>query len=141
MAYQLTSLGISVLALLRAHPVHGYEMFQTLDAGVQARQQRVAQLIATPVHEIAQFAVALAGIDILQDDAAAAAADDRFGALKARAAEIMALRDASVTPTGYLVAFDYLLATMKAELSWLQGFAGSMRSGRPGGQQTDGVAI
>ena len=30
MAYQLTSLGISVLALLRARPMHGYEMFQTL---------------------------------------------------------------------------------------------------------------
>jgi DNA-binding PadR family transcriptional regulator len=31
-AYQLTSLGISVLALLRERPMHGYEMFQTLTA-------------------------------------------------------------------------------------------------------------
>jgi DNA-binding PadR family transcriptional regulator len=30
MAYQLTSLGISLLALLRARPMHGYEMLQTL---------------------------------------------------------------------------------------------------------------
>jgi DNA-binding PadR family transcriptional regulator len=30
MAYQVTSLGISVLALLRERPMHGYEMFQTL---------------------------------------------------------------------------------------------------------------
>jgi hypothetical protein len=30
MAYQLTSLGISVLALLRGRSMHGYEMFQTL---------------------------------------------------------------------------------------------------------------
>jgi DNA-binding PadR family transcriptional regulator len=30
MAYQVTSLGISVLALLRMRPMHGYEMFQTL---------------------------------------------------------------------------------------------------------------
>src|SRR6202044_734364 len=30
MAYQLNSLGISVLALLRGRPMHGYEMFQTL---------------------------------------------------------------------------------------------------------------
>jgi hypothetical protein len=59
-----------------------------------------SQLIATPVHEFPQFAVALAGIDILEDDAAAAAVDDRVGALEARAAEIMALLDASVTPTG-----------------------------------------
>src|SRR5581483_3541132 len=32
MAYQVTSLGISVLALLRERPMHGYEMFQTLTA-------------------------------------------------------------------------------------------------------------
>ena len=30
MAYQLTSLGISVLALLKERPMHGYEMLQTL---------------------------------------------------------------------------------------------------------------
>src|ERR1700727_41912 len=30
MAYQLTSLGISVLALLRGRAMHGHEMFQTL---------------------------------------------------------------------------------------------------------------
>ena len=32
MTYQVTSLGISVLALLRQRPMHGYEMFQTLTA-------------------------------------------------------------------------------------------------------------
>jgi hypothetical protein len=48
----------------------------------------------------------------------------------ARAAEIMALRDAGVTPGGYLVALDYLLATMQAELPWLREFAGSLRSGQ-----------
>ena len=59
------------------------------------------------------------------------AVDDRVGALEARAAEIMALRDASVTPAGYLLAFEYLLATTQAELSWLRSFADSMRSGGP----------
>ena len=190
MAYQLTSLGISVLALLRAHPMHGYEMFQTLverhadrivkvrpgslyhvvdrlteeklirhagtardgkrperaiyeitDAGVEALADRVGQLIAVPTHEFPQFAVALAEIDTLDEDVAANAVGDRVGALEARVAEIMALRDASVTPAGYLVAFDYLLATTQAELSWLRGFAGSMRSDRPRRQQTDGVEI
>jgi len=33
------------------------------------------------------------------------------------------VQGASVTPAGYLVAFDYLLATTRAELSWLHGFA------------------
>ena len=43
----------------------------------------------------------------------------------------MALRDAGVTPGGYLVALDYLLATMQTELSWLREFASSLRSGQP----------
>jgi hypothetical protein len=101
----------------------------------------VAQPVATPVREFPRFAVALAEVATLGDDTAAAAVDDRVGALEARAAEIMALHDAGVTRAGYLVAFDYLLATMHAELTRLRGFAGSMRSGRPKGQQTDGVAI
>jgi hypothetical protein len=87
-------------------------------------------LIATPVHEFPQFVVALAEVDTLGGDAAANAVDDRVGAMEARAAEIMALRDAGVTPGGYLVALDYLLATMQAELSWLREFASSLRSGQ-----------
>jgi hypothetical protein len=84
-----------------------------------------------PAYEFPQFAVALAAIDTQGGDAAAYAVDDRVGALEARTAEIMALRDASVTPAGYLLAFEYLLATTQAELSWLQNFAESMRSGGP----------
>ncbi|HZA10523.1 PadR family transcriptional regulator [Mycobacterium sp.] len=41
MAYQLTSLGISVLALLRERPMHGYEMFQMLTARHEARILKV----------------------------------------------------------------------------------------------------
>ncbi|MDT5170793.1 MAG: hypothetical protein QOD02_4128, partial [Mycobacterium sp.] len=111
-------------------------IYEITDAGIEALGERVGQLIAAPVHEFSPFAVALAEIDTLGEDAAANAVDDRVGALEARAAEIMALRDASVTPAGYLVAFDYLLATMHAELSWLRGFAVSMRSDRPGWRQT-----
>src|ERR1700749_1529825 len=41
MAYQLTSLGISVLAVLRERPMHGYEMFQTL---VQRHADRIVKV-------------------------------------------------------------------------------------------------
>jgi DNA-binding PadR family transcriptional regulator len=179
MAYQLTSLGISVLALLRERPMHGYEMFQTLvrhhagrivkvrpgslyhvvdrlteeklirraataregkrserivyeitDAGAEALGERVRELIATPIHEFPQFVVALGEVDSLDVGTAANAVDDRVGALEARLAEIMGLRDAGVTPATYLVALDYLLAMMQAEVSWLQRFASSLPSGR-----------
>jgi hypothetical protein len=42
----------------------------------------------------------------------------------------MALRDAGVTPDGYLVALDYLLTMMQTELSRLCEFASSLQSGR-----------
>jgi len=41
MPYQVTSLGISVLALLRQQPMHGYEMFQTLVARHEDRILKV----------------------------------------------------------------------------------------------------
>jgi DNA-binding PadR family transcriptional regulator len=41
MAYQVTSLGISVLALLRERSMHGYEMFQTLTAKSGERMLKV----------------------------------------------------------------------------------------------------
>jgi DNA-binding PadR family transcriptional regulator len=190
MAYQPSSLGIAVLALLKLRPMHGYEMLLTLgerhadrlvkvrqgslyhvvdrltdeklirragtvrdgkrperaiyeitDAGLEALAERVAHVVAVPAQEFPQFAVALAEIDTLGADAAADALDDRVGALEARVAEIMALRDAGVTPAGYLVAFDYLLATMQAELSWLRGFAGELRADQPGRERTNEVGI
>jgi DNA-binding PadR family transcriptional regulator len=180
MAYQLTSVGISVLSLLREHPMHGYQMFQTFvarhadrvvkvrpgslyhvvdrlteeklirraatgrdgkrperviyeitDAGAEALGERVRELIATPVREFPQFVVALAEIDTLDMDGAANAVDDRVGALEARVAEMRALRGANVTsatPAAYQLALDYLLATMKAEISWLREFASSLES-------------
>ena len=41
MTYQVTSLGISVLALLRQRPMHGYEMFQTLTARHRNRMLQI----------------------------------------------------------------------------------------------------
>ncbi len=41
MGYQLTPLGVSVLALLRERPMHGYEMFQTL---VTRRDDRIVKV-------------------------------------------------------------------------------------------------
>jgi DNA-binding PadR family transcriptional regulator len=114
-------------------------VYEITDAGVEALQQRVAELIATPVHEFPQCTVALAEIATLNDVVAADAVDNRIGSLESRAAEIMALRDAAVTRAGYLVAFDYVLAMIDAERTWLDSFAGTMRSSRSGAQQMDEV--
>jgi hypothetical protein len=98
-------------------------------------------LIAVPAHEFPQFAAALAEIDTLGVDVAASAVKRPCRGLEARVAEMMAPRDASVTPAGYLVACDYLLLTTRAELSWLHGFAGSMRTDQPRREQPNEVGI
>ena len=41
LAYQVTSLGIFVLALLRECPMNGYELFQTLAAGHADRMLKI----------------------------------------------------------------------------------------------------
>ena len=179
MAYQLTPLGISVLALLRERPMHGYEMFQTLverhddrivkvrpgslyhvvdrladeklirrasrgrdgnrpervifeitDAGVDALTERLRELVASPVNEFPQFVVALARIHHLDPEAAVDAVDSRIAALQGSVAEMTALRDASVAPAIQMVALDYVLTTTEAKVTWLQGFADNLRSGR-----------
>jgi DNA-binding PadR family transcriptional regulator len=105
-------------------------IYEITDAGVESLGERVCELIATPGQEFSQFVVALAEIDTVDPDTAANAVDDRVGALEAHIAEIAALREAGVTPASYRLALDYLLTTMKTQLSWLREFAPSLRSGQ-----------
>jgi DNA-binding PadR family transcriptional regulator len=128
MTYQLSSLGISVLALLRAGPMHGYEMFQTL---VDRHADRIVKVRPGSLYHVVDR---LTGEKVIRRAGTA-----RDGKRPERA--VCEITDAGITPAGYLVAFDYLLATTRAELSWLEAFAGAMRSGRRGRQQTDGVKI
>jgi DNA-binding PadR family transcriptional regulator len=187
-AYQLTSLGIAVLALLRERPMHGYEMFQTLtarhqDRTVKVRQgslyhavyrlaeedlirptitgrngnrperttfeitaegsaaltERVRELVATPVNEFPRFVVALAEIGNLDVGGAEAAVDSRIAALEADFAELQTLKQVSTAPNNQLAALDYLLAMTQAQLDWLRGFVGSLRSGQVGWHRAAGA--
>src|ERR1700731_4096865 len=110
MAYQVTSLGISVLPILR-------------------------ELVASPVNEFEKFVVALAEIHHLDPPTAVEALKGRIAALERSAAELQALRDADAVP-GDRSALDYLLATTAAKLDWLTGFVESMN----GSRTADGVA-
>jgi DNA-binding PadR family transcriptional regulator len=110
MAYQLTSLGISVLALLKARPMHGYEMFQTL---VERHADRIVKVRPGSLYHVVDR--------LTEEKLIRRAGTARDGKRPERA--VYEVTDAGVTPAGYLVAFDYLLATTQAELSWLRGFA------------------
>jgi hypothetical protein len=150
MAYQLTPPGVSVLALLRERPMHGYQMSQTLlerladrvvrvrpgslyhtvDRLTEEKLIRVRELVATPAHEFPRFLAALAGIHNLDVDTALDAIDSRVAALEASVAEMTALRDAGIAPAGNLLVLEYLLTTTQGQVTWLRAFAESLRSGR-----------
>jgi DNA-binding PadR family transcriptional regulator len=104
-------------------------IYEITDAGVEALADRVREVVAVPTNEFPQFVTALAEIHHLDVDTAADAVTSRVAALEADVAEMMALRDASTTPTATLVALEYLLATTQAQVAWLRGFAEALRAG------------
>jgi DNA-binding PadR family transcriptional regulator len=129
MAYQVTSLGISVLALLRERPMHGYEMFQTLTARHADRMLKVRP--GSLYHVVNRltgeklFVIGLAEIHHLDTTTALGALERRISALERSAAELRGLRDAHAS-RGDRAALDYLLATNVAKLDWLTRFVDSM---------------
>ena len=104
--------------------------FEITDRGTTALTERVRELVATPVNEFPQFVVALAEIHNLDLDTAVAAVGSRIAALEDNVAELRALKQVSTAPGIYLVALDYLLATTKAQVTWLREFVDSLRSER-----------
>jgi DNA-binding PadR family transcriptional regulator len=155
MTYQLSSLGISVLALLRARPVHGYEMFQTLvgrhaDRIVKVRPGWLYHLVDRLVEEKlirwagtardgkrperAIYEITDAGLEVLADRVRhlIAVPADEFPQFAGVLAEIDILDDdAAANAVGDRVG----------ALEARSAFAGVIRSGRRGRRQTDGVKI
>jgi len=104
-------------------------IYEITDAGVEALIDRVRDVVATPIDEFPQFVTALAELHHLDVETAVDAVTSRVAALEADVAEMMALRDASTAEAPTLVALEYLLATSQAQVTWLRGFAQSLRTG------------
>ncbi|BBY05145.1 PadR family transcriptional regulator [Mycobacterium noviomagense] len=104
-------------------------IYEITDAGVEALTERVRELVAIPTDEFPQFVTALAEMHHLDTDTAAEAVSSRVAALEADVAEMMALRDANAASTAVVVALDYLLATTRAQVTWLREFAAALDSG------------
>ncbi|BCO35027.1 PadR family transcriptional regulator [Mycobacterium heckeshornense] len=104
-------------------------IYEITDAGVEALIDRVRDVVATPIDEFPQFVTALAELHHLDVETAVDAVTSRVAALEADVAEMMALRDASTAEAPTLVALEYLLATTQAQVTWLRGFAQSLRTG------------
>jgi DNA-binding PadR family transcriptional regulator len=105
--------------------------YEITDAGVEALTERVRELVATPTNDFPEFVTALAEIHNLDVDTAADAVTSRVAALEADVAEMTALRDADAASKAGVVALDYLLATIQAQVTWLREFAASLESGEP----------
>jgi DNA-binding PadR family transcriptional regulator len=130
MAYQVTSLGISVLALLREGPMHGYELFQTLSARhgdrmLKVRPGSLYHVVNRLAEEklIRQTGTARTGNR--PERTTYELTDAGVDTLSSRLRELRGLRDAHVSP-GDRAALDYLLATTVAKLDWLTRFVDSM---------------
>jgi DNA-binding PadR family transcriptional regulator len=106
-------------------------IYEITDAGVEALTERVRELVATPTNDFPEFVTALAEIHNLDVDTAADAVTSRVAALEADVAEMTALRDADAASKAGVVALDYLLATTRAQVTWLREFAASLESGEP----------
>jgi DNA-binding PadR family transcriptional regulator len=103
--YQLTPLGVSVLALLRERPMHGYEMFQTL---VARREDRIVKVRPGSLYHVVYR--------LAQEKLIRQTSTGRAGNRPERT--IFEITD-----------LDYLVATTRAKIDWLREFAESMESG------------
>lgn len=128
MAYQLTSLGISVLALLREHPMHGYEMCQT---PMSRREDRIVKVRPGSLYHVVSR---LAQEKLIRQTATGRAGNrperTTFEITDAGVAEMLTLRDARAAAPIHLIAFDYLVATTQAKVDWLRQLVMSLESGR-----------
>lgn len=119
-------------------------VYEITDAGVEALADRVRELVAAPVNEFPRLAAALAEIRNLDLNTAVDAVASRVAALEASLADLVALRDAGITPSIDAVALDYLQSMTQAELTWLRGLMDWLRSGQsqwPGGQRPDTIVV
>jgi DNA-binding PadR family transcriptional regulator len=107
-------------------------VYQLTDEGRIAAQHWLAQMVATPRNEFAQFPVALSFVMLLDPEHALAAMEQRAQTLSDTLAEIDSdlARYSGTLPRITLMDDEYRRAVTAAELSWLRGVVEDLRAGR-----------
>jgi len=105
-------------------------VYELTEAGRQAAQGWLSDMLARPRNEYPQFPAALSFIMLLSPADAAAALDQRAAELRSQLAGLEAsIADVAFLPRIVLMDDDYQRAMFSAELAWLESVIEELRSG------------
>jgi DNA-binding PadR family transcriptional regulator len=106
-------------------------VYELTEAGREAAPEWITEMVATPRNEFPQFPAALSFVMLLGPERAQQALERRAAGLESRLAEIDAdLAQLSGTlPRVTLMDDEYERAVTSAELGWLRGVIGDLRTG------------
>jgi DNA-binding PadR family transcriptional regulator len=131
-------------------------VYELTEAGQQATQDWLADMLARPRNEYPQFPAALSFIMMLSPAQAATVLEQRAAALRSQLADLEAnLAEVAILPRIVLMDDEYQRAIYTAELAWLDSVIADLRSGswtwsyedfadlagniQPGGEQDPGA--
>ncbi|MFD6388974.1 PadR family transcriptional regulator [Nocardia sp. NPDC060259] len=117
-------------------------MYRITDAGRDALRARIAELLRTPVPEYPIFRVALAEAHNLPREQVVALLGERVEQQGKALADLDAMIEwarVNAVPRRYCVVLEYMRATTKADLDWIQQFAAELDSGAVEWEQFDPV--
>ncbi|WP_336085920.1 PadR family transcriptional regulator [Nocardia sp. SSK8] len=106
--------------------------YRITDSGRTALRGRIAELLSTPVREYPIFRLALAEAHSLPREEVVALLGERVARLGHELADIEMLLDWTrerAMPRRYCVVLEYMHATLRAELTWIEGFAAELGGG------------
>jgi DNA-binding PadR family transcriptional regulator len=105
-------------------------VYELTDAGTQATQEWMIEMLAQPRHEFPRFPAALSFIMLLAPAEAAWLLEQRAAALRGQLAGIDAgLAGSPGLPRAVLMDDEYQRAMVVAELAWVDGVVSDLRSG------------
>jgi DNA-binding PadR family transcriptional regulator len=105
-------------------------VYELTEAGREATQRWLADMLARPRNEYPQFPAALSVIMLLSPAEAAAVLEDRAAALRNQLTGLEAeLAGVAFLPRVVLMDDDYQRAMLTAELAWLESVTAELHSG------------
>ncbi|MFD4429574.1 PadR family transcriptional regulator [Nocardia sp. NPDC058497] len=116
--------------------------YRIADAGREALRGRIADLLRTPVQEYPIFRIALAEAHTLPREQVVALLGERAEQVSQELTDIEAMIEwtrSNEVPRRYWLVLEYMRATVRADLDWIQQFAAELDSGALEWEQYDPV--
>ncbi|GIH99509.1 PadR family transcriptional regulator [Planobispora takensis] len=106
-------------------------VYELTDVGRQTLMQWMRTMLSTPAREFPEFPAALAFLPVLPPGEAAAAVEERLASLRERLAalETEIARTGTFLDRVFLVESEYQRTVLRAEIDYVRGLAGDLRSG------------